>query len=74
MNFKEDRCTELKETISNTFLKSVSAFANFITGSIYFGVKDNGDVLGIENIQKARMAIENKINDSIKPIPKYEMR
>jgi ATP-dependent DNA helicase RecG len=64
---------EYKEKITNTFLKSVSAFANFNGGIIKLGIKDNGQVCGIEDIGKACLDIENKINDSIKPKPDFKI-
>lgn len=68
---KESKILELKETISNTFIKTVSAFANFNTGQIVFGVNDQGKIVGIENLDEACLIIENKINDSIKPRPDF---
>ncbi len=73
MKFKEDKHTELKETVNNTFLKTVSAFANFESGSVYFGIRDNGEIVGVNNLNDTRLTLENKINDSIKPVPDYEI-
>lgn len=70
---KESRQLEFKETISNTFLKTVSAFANYDGGSILFGVNDNGEAVGISDIEQKCLDIENSINDSIKPQPEYSM-
>ena len=42
---KEARDLEFKEKISNSFLKTVSAFANYGEGRILFGVDDNGNAL-----------------------------
>ena len=39
----ETRILEFKETITNTFLKTVSAFSNYNGGTILFGVDDNGN-------------------------------
>lgn len=40
---REDKCLEFKENIqSNTFLKTISAFANYGTGEIIFGIDDDG--------------------------------
>ena len=39
---KETRQLEFKSDISNTFLKTVSAYANYDGGQIIFGVADNG--------------------------------
>lgn len=70
---KESRQSEFKETISNTFLKTVSAFANYDGGSILFGVNDDGEVVGINDTEQKCLDIENSINDSIKPQPEYSM-
>lgn len=70
---KEGKYLELKEDVNNTFIKTVSAFANFSTGQIIFGVNDCGEIIGIENSNAACLAIENKINDSIKPKPDFSL-
>lgn len=67
----ENRYLEYKETITNTFLKTVSAFSNFGTGRIVFGVKDDGSIVGLSDIENAKLDLENKINDSISPKPYY---
>ncbi len=68
---KENRFTEFKEDLSSGFLKTVSAFANFGTGKILFGIKDDGSIKGIQNPYKMCLDIENKINDSIHPKPDF---
>ena len=66
---RETRIIEFKETITNTFLKTVSAFSNYNGGEIYFGIDDNGNVKGIADVKQSCLDIENKINDSISPQP-----
>ena len=68
---KESRDLELKSTITNTFLKTVSAFSNYNSGKIIFGVDDNGKIIGLENIEKLCLDLENKINDNINPKPDF---
>lgn len=68
---KESKTLEFKKEMSDTFLKTVSAFANFGTGTIMFGVTNEGDIVGVDDIKNLRLDIENKINDSIDPIPDY---
>lgn len=58
---------------TNTFLKTVSAFANYDGGEIIFGVDDNGEVTGIQDPEQACLTIENKINDCIHPQPDYRI-
>ena len=68
---KESKELELKSTITNTFLKTVSAFSNYNTGKIIFGVDDNGKIIGLENIEELCLDLENKINDNISPKPDF---
>ena len=68
---KESRELELKSTITNTFLKIVSAFSNYNSGKIIFGVDDNGKIIGLENIEELCLDLENKINDNISPKPDF---
>lgn len=70
---RETRIIEFKETITNTFLKTVSAFSNYNGGEIYFGIDDNGNVKGIADVKQSCLDIENKINDSISPQPDYTL-
>ena len=70
---RETRTIEFKETITNTFLKTVSAFSNYDGGEIFFGVDDNGNIKGLPDVKQACLDIENKINDSITPQPDYTL-
>ena len=70
---RETRILEFKETITNTFLKTVSAFSNYDGGTILFGVDDDGNVKGLSDVKQACLDIENKINDSISPQPNYTL-
>lgn len=69
----EMRTLEFKETITNTFLKTVSAFSNYDGGVIFFGMDDNGNVKGLSDVRQSCLDIENKINDSISPQPDYTL-
>lgn len=68
---KEKKNLEYKETITNTFLKTVSAYANYDGGVIIFGIDDDGNKKGLSNPDSSCLDIENKINDSITPQPEY---
>ncbi len=70
---KETRLLEFKSDITNTFLKTVSAFANYDGGQIKFGVADDGKIVGLSNPTQACLDIENRINDTIHPQPQYEL-
>ena len=41
---RETRILEFQETITNTFLKTVSAFSNYDGGTILFGIDDDGNI------------------------------
>ncbi len=58
---RETRTLEYKEAITNTFLKTVSAYSNYDGGTILFGVDDAGEIKGP---RQACLDIENKINDN----------
>ena len=68
---KESKNIEFKENVNNSFLKTVSTYANFNDGKIIFGINDNGKKIGLKDIKKTKLEIENKINDTIRPMPIY---
>ena len=68
---RESKTLEYKEIVTNTFLKTVSAYANYGTGKILFGISDDGTIKGIDNPKQVCLDIENRINDSIDPVPEY---
>ena len=70
---RETRTLEFKETITNTFLKTISAFSNYDGGIIFFGIDDDGNVKGLPDAKQSCLDIENKINDSISPQPNYTL-
>ena len=70
---KESAFLELKERLSDSFLKTVSAYANYSDGRIVFGVSDDGTIIGISDAAELRLHIENKINDCINPRPRFRL-
>lgn len=71
---RENKRLEYKENMeSGTFLKTISAYANYGGGRIIFGIADDGTVKGISKPEEACLNLENKINDSIKPVPEYSI-
>jgi len=73
MMYKETKDVELKEIFSKTLLKTISAYANYHDGKIFIGVDDSGMVVGLKTIIDLKLDIENSINDSIIPKPRYEI-
>lgn len=70
---RETRNLELKKDITDSFLKTVSAYANYGEGQILFGVDDDGKVIGLSNPSKVAIRIEGKINDTIIPRPDFKI-
>ena len=71
---RESKYLEYKENLtSNTFLKTVSAYANYGEGKIVFGIDDDGQVKGIKNTIDDCLSIENKMNDNMNPVPVYDL-
>ena len=68
---RETKTVEFKEMITNSFLKTVSAFSNYNGGDIFFGIDDDGNVKGLQDVKQSCLDIENKINDNISPQPDY---
>ncbi len=73
MDPKEKYNLEFKVEVSKTFLKTVSAYANYNDGEIIFGVDDSGNLVGIRNAKEECIRIENMINDSIVPGPNFDL-
>ena len=71
---RESRTLEYKENLSsNTFLKTISAYANYGEGKIIFGINDQGNVIGITDPVNGCLNLENKINDSLSPVPEFRL-
>jgi len=70
---KESKNLEFKRELTNTFLKTVSAFANDGGGRVVFGIDDNGSVVGVANLKETELSIEQKINDTIDPVPEFSI-
>ncbi len=68
---RETKTVEFKEMITNSFLKTVSAFSNYNGGDILFGIDDDGNVKGLQDVKQSCRDIENKINDNVSPQPDY---
>lgn len=63
----------LEEQKPKSWLKSVSAFANGLGGSLFFGVDNDGILKGLDNVQYVCETISSKIRDYMDPLPDVEM-
>ena len=67
MLFQESEFVELKEVYVDDIRKEIIAFANTNGGTLYVGVKDNGEVVGIEDVDAVTLQISNSCRDAVKP-------
>lgn len=75
ITFSETRNKELKREYTDSILKTVSAFANYDGGRIVIGIDEiNKAVVNVIDYVSLKLKIENKINDSITPRPRYEIK
>lgn len=59
----ESQYIEFKESWRDEFLKWICGFANAQGGMLYIGIKDNGDVCGMQDAKKLMEDIPNKVCD-----------
>ena len=69
-----DKKSELEVKKPKSWLKSVSAFANTLGGSMIFGVDNDGYAVGLENPERDAEIISEKIKDRLDPIPETLLR
>lgn len=63
----------LEEKKPKSWLKSVSAFANGLGGSLFFGIDNDGTIKGFDDVQYVCEFISSKIRDYMDPLPDVEM-
>lgn len=64
--YKEDQSIELKVELTKDIKKEIVAFANTNDGTIYVGIDDDGNVVGLKNASKDLEALSGMIRDGIK--------
>jgi len=63
----ENELVEYKEKLTDSLEKEAVAFLNAKGGDIYIGVKDNGDVFGVSNIDKLQLQTKDRLINGISP-------
>lgn len=71
---KENRALEYKSDLTKTYLKTVSAFANYGSGKIVFGVNDDYSISPVKDVKSLCESIESQINDTLRPVPKFSLK
>ena len=67
MRLYESETVELKEIYTSDLKKEIVAFANTNGGTIYIGVQDSGEIIGVNNADFVMQQISNSLRDSIRP-------
>ena len=67
MPYQESETVELKSVVVDDIKKEIIAFANTDGGTLYIGVKDDGEVVGLEDPDGTALQVSNMVRDSIKP-------
>ena len=57
-----------------SWLKSISAFSNGIGGTLFFGVSDDREPIGLSDVQKDAEAISRLIKERITPLPQFILK
>ena len=65
VEFKEiDR---MRGTLPDSAAKEIAAFANTAGGTLYIGIRDDGNIVGVENPDDVMTRLSNTLHDSILP-------
>ena len=64
----------LEKKKPKSWLKSVSAFANGIGGTLFFGIDDDRNIIGLPDAQADAETISRLIKERITPIPSFILR
>ncbi len=67
MRFRETEKVELKAVVRDDIKKEIIAFANCDGGTVFVGVADDAQVLGVDDPDGCALRISNAVRDSIKP-------
>lgn len=62
-----------KKKESEKLVKSVSVFSNTVGGILIFGVSDNDEMIGLDQVKEDSEFISQKIKERIDPIPQINM-
>lgn len=67
MSYQESETVELKSAVVDDIKKEIIAFANSDGGKLYIGVRDDGEVTGLDDPDGTALQVSNMVRDSIKP-------
>ena len=62
---KESQIVEFKQIWRDEYLKTICTFSNSEGGTLYIGLDDSGNVVGVENIKSLIEILPNKFNNRL---------
>ncbi|MHB9297507.1 ATP-binding protein [Fusobacterium polymorphum] len=69
-----DKKEKLEINKPKSWLKTVSAFANGLGGTLIFGISDKDEIIGLDNYKKDSENISEIIKTKIEPLPKVTLK
>lgn len=69
-----DKKQALEKNKPKSWLKSVSAFANTVGGTLIFGITDDDEIIGLANAESDAESISELIKARITPIPMFDLQ
>lgn len=67
MPYQESETVELKSVVVDDIKKEIIAFANSDGGTLYIGIRDDGEVVGLDDPDGTALQVSNMVRNSIKP-------
>lgn len=68
---QETERIEFKERLTDDIYKEIIAFANTDGGTIYVGINDHGEPVGLEDVDDVYTRITNGVRDAILPMSRF---
>ena len=69
-----DKKLTLEERKPKSWLKSISAFANGDGGILFFGISDEDELRGLQDVKRASEKISELIKERMDPVPKVSLK
>lgn len=67
LEFEEGRSVEFKTMVNDSAIKTIVAYANSDGGRLFIGVSDDGEVLGVDELDEELLRLTEKMRANIRP-------
>lgn len=69
-----DKKEKLEKKKPKSWCKSISAFANGSGGALIWGINDNDEIIGVEDVKNDSEIISEQIKTCLNPIPNFDLK